>query len=167
MTVPTGLFQWTSEYSVGVGEIDEQHKMLFDLINQLFLSALNREHESAISEILDVLIDYTRTHFTLEEQLLTEAGYPVLASHHQQHLRFVEKMEAVAAKFCEGKIVTYELINFLKHWLKEHILETDMGYASYLAKSKFSADAWASRARAVTHKKSLEHTQRSWWKFWN
>lgn len=149
----TGLFKWTSEYSVGVVEIDDQHKVLIDLINRLFVTALNRDHKEAVSEILDQLIDYTRTHFSREEELLGESSYPVLSDHQVQHRAFVEKIESIAARYRDGKIVTFELINFLKRWLKEHILQADMGYTVYLEKSGQRAAIEAARARAGARKK--------------
>lgn len=161
------LFQWSDNFSVGISEIDNQHKTLFELINRVFLAALHQEHQSSISEILDTLIEYTRTHFVLEEKLLLAASYSNLAEHKLEHRRFVEKMEAVVRKFLvEEKVVTFELINFLKHWLKEHILETDMAYAGVIARSGFSTDQWATDARTVVAKQNSEHLQRPWWKFW-
>lgn len=166
MTEPSGLFQWTDEYSVGVEEIDNQHRTLFELINRLFMAAVNREHESAIPEILAVLIDYTRTHFSLEEELLADVGYADLEAHHEEHLRFIEKMETVTRKYQEGKVVTFELINFLKRWLKEHILETDQHYRSAIAGASIAADNWATHAREVVAAKNRADPQRTWWKFW-
>jgi hemerythrin len=161
------LFKWTDEYSVGIEEIDNQHKTLFDLINRLYFAALNREDATETVEILDTLLDYTRTHFALEEKLLESAGYADLAEHAQEHRRFIEKLNSVVQKFMiEEKTVTFELINFLKHWLKEHILETDTAYASALYKSGFSTDTWANHARTVITSKSHGHTPKPWWKFW-
>jgi len=161
------LFEWTDQFSVGIEEVDDQHKILFDLINRLFMAALNRADHAGMAAILDDLVDYTRTHFALEEQLLAEAGYPDLAQHQADHQRFVVKLEAVVQKFMvEEKSVTFELINFLKHWLKEHILETDMAYARVLAKSNFSTESWARGAHAVVGQKNSVRTGKSWWKFW-
>lgn len=161
------LFQWSDDFSVGIPEIDNQHKMLFELINRVFQAALHQEHKSSISEILDTLVDYTRSHFVLEEKLLLAASYANLSEHQQEHRRFVEKMESVVRKFLlEEKVVTFELINFLKHWLKEHILETDMAYAGALARSGFSTEQWAADARTVVAQQNSGHLQRPWWKFW-
>lgn len=160
-------FIWSDKYSVGIDQIDSQHKILFELINRLFQVALRREHESSITEIIDTLIDYTRTHFELEEKLLQEASYPELAEHHQEHQRFVEELESVACKFLlEEKIVTFKLLNFLKHWLKEHILVTDIAYARALASSGFSTNQWDTHARTVMEKKNSNQLQQPWWKFW-
>lgn len=149
----TGLFKWTSEYSVGVVEIDDQHKVLIDLINRLFVTALNRDHKDAVSEILDQLIDYTRSHFSREEELLGESTYPVLSEHQVQHRMFEKKIELIAARYRDGNIVTFELINFLKRWLREHILQADMGYTLYLEKSAQRIAIEAARARALAQKR--------------
>jgi len=162
------LFKWTDDFSVGIQEIDEQHKMLFELINRLFLAALKREDHARTLEILDTLVDYTKTHFALEERLLDAAGFPGLAEHQQEHLKFVEKMHSMVQKFLvEERTITFELINFLKRWLKEHILETDMAYAAALAHSGFSTEQWASDARIAVHTKRHGHAQKHWWKFWS
>lgn len=51
--------------SVGIQEIDSQHKVLIDILNRLFVSIVNRENSTVITEVLDALIDYTKTHFEL------------------------------------------------------------------------------------------------------
>jgi hemerythrin len=161
------LFQWSDDYSVGINEIDNQHKIIFELINQLFQSALRQDHHSSASKTLDALIDYTRTHFKLEEKLLLEASYPNLAEHQQEHGRFVDKIVDVVRKFqAEEKVVTFELLNFLKHWLKEHILVTDMVYARFIAERGFSSDQWNAHAKSVVAEKNRKHLQQPWWKFW-
>lgn len=161
------LFHWSDDFSVGIQEVDNQHKMLFELINRIFVVALRREHRGSMSEIIDTLINYTRTHFVLEEQLLRAAGYPGLATHMLEHGRFIERMESVARKYLqEDKVVTFELMNFLKHWLKEHILETDMAYADAIARAGFSTDQWSAHARHVVEHNNERLAQRPWWKFW-
>lgn len=160
-------FQWSDEYSVGIHEIDNQHKMIFELVNQLFQSALRRDHHSSTTKILDALIDYTQTHFELEEKLLLDVSYADFAEHQQEHWRFVEKIEAVVRKFREeDKVVTFELLNFLKHWLKKHILVTDMAYAKFVAGQDFPSDQWHAHAKSVVAEKNRRYLKQSWWKFW-
>jgi len=66
----TDLIQWSDQFSVNIQEIDEQHKVLVDLLNQLH-NAIREHHGRATSrEILNRLAEYTRTHFLLEESLM-------------------------------------------------------------------------------------------------
>ena len=61
---------WSEDLSVGLEEIDEQHKILINLINRLFNEAiLKRADKALISDILDELIQYTIVHFAVEESL--------------------------------------------------------------------------------------------------
>lgn len=145
-----GELTWSDEYSVGVEEIDEQHKMLFELVNRLFLAAVKREDQQLTIEVLTTLVDYTKTHFGLEERLLEESGYAGLPGHREDHLSFIDKVNGIAQKFhVEDRSVTFELINFLKHWLQNHIRQSDMEYAAHLARTGFGTDAWASGARTA------------------
>jgi hemerythrin len=141
---------WSDEYSVGVEEIDDQHKMLFELLNRLVQAAVKREDQQLTVEVLATLVDYTKTHFGLEERLLEASGYPGLPGHREDHLSFIDKVNSIAQKFhVENRSVSLELINFLKHWLQNHIRQSDMEYAAHLARTGFSADGWASGARTA------------------
>jgi hemerythrin len=148
---------WSNEYSVGVEEIDAQHRMLFELLNRLFQAAVKREDQRLTVEVLKSLIDYTKTHFGLEERLLEESGYQGLPGHREDHLRFIAKVNGIAQKFhVEDRSVTFELINFLKHWLQNHIRQSDMEYAAHLARTGFATEAWASGARSELRDQGIQ-----------
>ena len=102
------FFAWSDAMSVGIAEIDEQHKMLVDILNRLFLAVVQRESNAITIEILDTLVDYTKTHFGLGEKLLQDAEYDSteFAAHQREHHAFVEKISTVASKhLVEGKSV--------------------------------------------------------------
>lgn len=156
---------WSNNYSVGVEEIDNQHKMLFELLNRLFLAAVKREDQQLTIEVLQALVDYTNTHFVLEERLLEESGFAGLPGHREDHLRFIAKVNDMMKKFqVEDRSVTFELINFLKTWLQNHILHSDMEYSAHLARIGFSAEAWSAGARIEVQAQAIQN--RPWWKFW-
>lgn len=164
------FFEWTDAMSVGIAEIDNQHKILVDILNRLFVAVVKRENEQTTIEILDTLVDYTKTHFGLEEQLLQDAKYDAteFAAHQREHRAFIEKISAAASKhLVEGKSVSFEIINFLKHWLQEHILVTDKKYAAALQKSNFSTARWTDLAStAMTTKQEETPKRKQWWKIW-
>lgn len=164
------FFAWSDAMSVGIAEIDEQHKTLVDILNRLFVAVVQRESNQITIEILDTLVDYTKTHFGLEEKLLQDAGYdPVeFAAHQREHHAFVEKISAAANKhLVEGKSVSFEIINFLKHWLQDHILVTDKKYASALQGTGFSTKAWTDFASStMTAKQEATPKRKQWWKVW-
>ncbi len=130
------FFKWEDSYSVGVRKIDEQHKKLFDLINQLGNAMITGKGRDIISKLLKELKDYTVYHFTDEEKLMEDNGYPELLSHKDIHKNFVNKIKDFEKKNEEGNLsLSVDLFNFLKDWLKGHILGTDMKYKEFF-KSK-------------------------------
>ena len=164
------FFAWSDAMSVGIAEIDDQHKMLVDILNRLFIAVVQRESHEITVEILDTLVDYTKTHFGLEEKLLHDAGYNAeeFAAHQHEHRAFIEKISNAASKhLVEGKSVSFEIIGFLKHWLRDHILVTDKKYASALQGAGYSTKAWADFAsHAMVTKQSETPKHKQWWKIW-
>jgi hemerythrin len=163
------FFAWNDEMSVGIAEVDEQHKMLVGILNRLFSAVVSRESNEVTAEILDTLVDYSNTHFGLEEKLMQEAGYdPVeFAAHLREHRAFIEKIGGAAEKhLAEGKSVSFEIISFLKRWLRDHILVTDMKYASALQESGYATAAWAEFASQAMASQRAETTRRRWWNIW-
>jgi hemerythrin len=68
--MPEVFFKWSDKYSVGIKTIDSQHQELVNIINRLFDAVTNHEADKVINSILDALMDYTKTHFALEELLM-------------------------------------------------------------------------------------------------
>lgn len=138
------FFTWDDDMSVGVAEIDEQHKTLVAIINTLFAAAVQRENGEITSEILDTLVKHTKTHFGLEEKMMQDAGCEPadFAVHQHEHHAFIEKIRNIASTHLEeGKPVSFEAINFLKHFLQDHILYADKKHATVLQDSGCSTQA--------------------------
>ena len=82
--------QWKPEYSVGIEVIDKDHQKLLSLINQ-FQTAVNyRTGEEFEKEALDAVLDYTKTHFKREEDLMEEHGYPDFEAHKALHRKMIK-----------------------------------------------------------------------------
>ncbi len=123
------LIIWTDKYSVGCNYIDQQHKKLIDIINELHSAFMSRESNEKLSKILSELVDYTKYHFTAEEEMLKKHGFGPSENHKKQHQEFVEKIEIFKKRHELGdSIVGFDMLNFLKDWLLNHILKTDMSY---------------------------------------
>ena len=86
-----------------------------------------------MADILGSLVSYTKAHFSTEEQLLQLHGYPDLAAHKVQHKKFTDQVSDFQRQFSEGTLtLSIDVMNFLKDWLKNHILGTDKKYTSFL-----------------------------------
>ncbi|CAG1000592.1 Bacteriohemerythrin [Methylophilaceae bacterium] len=131
------LFEWKSEFSVSVTKFDDHHKKLINLINELHEAMLKGKQHSVIGKILNALADYTKYHFAEEEKLMVAYKYPGLVEHRAQHDAFVEKVADCIKKYEEGKLaISLEVMNFLRDWLKGHILSTDKKYTAFFAANK-------------------------------
>ncbi len=123
---------WTDDYSVGVAEFDEEHKTLFSMINRLIEAAGATTSSETVSEILDGMTDYARTHFRHEEELMEQQGFELLADHKEQHVAFRKKVvEFCSATMLQVERVPEALLNYLATWLVGHILGSDMKYRDF------------------------------------
>ncbi|MCB1897167.1 MAG: hemerythrin family protein [Zoogloeaceae bacterium] len=154
------LFEWSDGYSVGVQEIDEQHKELVGLLNQLH-TAIHEHHGSEASRrILDELADYTRTHFMVEESLMRVSNYPEFENHKRNHEELIAQVQALQEKLDSGQAaITFELLHFLKVWLTRHINEADKHFGDFFTQQGGAAE-WSPQVEQTMKKKKW------WWKFW-
>ena len=127
------LMSWTSAMSVGVPELDEDHRVLIRIINQLADSKENDDPSEVLRQSLYSLLRYAEFHFAREEKVLTACHFPGMTHHKQEHRAFTGHMQKLAQSLDEGElpvaeIVNQELLNYLKDWLNHHILIEDMSY---------------------------------------
>lgn len=128
------LFNWTEDYSVKVNGLDNQHKKLVDLINDLHSAMKEGKSKEVLGRIINELISYTKFHFTAEENLMLQNKYPEYAKHKEEHEAFTKKVMEFEEKFSRGSVVlSQEIIIFLKDWLINHIQGTDKNYSPYLS----------------------------------
>lgn len=124
---------WNPSFSVGVRLLDEQHERIVDMINLLISDPEATVRSESISELLNRLTKYATEHFRAEEQLLEEYGYPDLARQKEEHKAYRIKVVALCqATISHEESVPTELLKFMRLWMVNHILESDMKYCSFL-----------------------------------
>ncbi|MDH5436766.1 MAG: bacteriohemerythrin [Gammaproteobacteria bacterium] len=127
------FLEWKNEYSVGIDSIDKQHKTLIHLINQLQTAVKYSTGEEFEREALDKLVDYTKTHFSYEEDMMEQNGYPDFEAHKQMHVKMIKKVEEVLAEYEKDSDTAIEnALNYLSEWLINHINGTDKEYSSFM-----------------------------------
>lgn len=127
------MITWSDEFSVDIQEIDEQHKKLVGLINELYAALASKDQGTKVEAILDELVDYTRTHFAVEECLLRLFEYDEYDEHKAMHDKIVARVLQFQSQFKAGdRKVGMELLYFLKDWLMDHIQKVDKRYAPHL-----------------------------------
>lgn len=129
----TGFVRWEDSYSVGIKSIDEEHKNLLRLINNLHSAVRYYTGEEFERKALSELMEYTRVHFAREEELMKKHQFPGYEEHKRQH----DEMAATAQRMVEGYEqdalgAMDEISTFLRDWLISHINGTDQEYSEFL-----------------------------------
>jgi hemerythrin len=125
---------WCDKLSVGVEALDADHKNMIAIINELYEGILAGRNKEIVGDIIERLVDYTRSHFAREEGLLAECGYPETAAHKKEHDEMAVWAERVEVEFFQGTLAapSLEVMNRLKDWLFDHIGNSDQRYTRYM-----------------------------------
>lgn len=127
------LVTWNDTYSVGVARIDDEHRKLIRLMNDLYAAIVNHTEGAVLAKVLDGLVVYTRFHFSNEEALLKRYAYPGLAQHRAEHDKLVAQVDQLQSGLRDGKqALSMDTMTFLQGWLIRHILGTDKKYSRHL-----------------------------------
>lgn len=152
------LMRWTPAMSVGLKELDDDHKMLFRVINQLAENSGQEGREGALRRCIFALMRYAEFHFAREEKVMAACGVAEIEAHKAEHHLFIERISAVSKALDQpgtaGSPIDTELLEYLKDWLNHHILIVDMSYrplvegnaeATAAAQSFKAAEVWWSQ----------------------
>jgi len=125
---------WDKILSVGVDEIDEDHRKLVSIFNTLNHSVRTEESPDYLAATLEELINCTVWHFSHEERLMLKHRYEGMEEHKAEHRELIESAKELQLAILQAdKPVVDEHIEFLERWLTEHILTADLRLGSYLS----------------------------------
>lgn len=128
-----GFATWRDEYAIGVPEIDAQHRALFAAVEDLHTAFMHNQDGLKVAQIIDFMDGYARSHFRTEEALLESAEMPDLEGHIQNHRVFFEQVEDYLGRTQSNtRLLSMEVLHFLRDWLIAHVTETDRDVAKYL-----------------------------------
>jgi len=125
---------WNDKLSVGVDKIDYDHKRMVCLINELFDGILAGHSEEMLANILNELVAYTQYHFAREEGYFAQTLYVDAATHKLEHHDMVLWISDIQTRYREGTLAapSLEVINYLKDWLFDHIIQKDQQLGRHL-----------------------------------
>lgn len=130
------MIEWNDKYSVGVSIIDEEHKRLIELINNVIVAKQHNNNQNELLKILNEMVEYANTHFKTEETYMIKFKYPEYQYHKEEHLDFSVKTLAYESRVVSGDLhVATEILEYLKSWLVEHIQRTDKKYTDCFNKN--------------------------------
>ena len=127
------LLTWSVAHSVGIPAMDDEHKKLYEAINELHAAVQRGEEQSLAGQLLGEVVNRTRGHFSSEEEILRATNYPELAAHCLKHQSLVDEIEELVARFENGDVVLNDQsLKFLRYWFNEHIQNDDLSYSVWL-----------------------------------
>ncbi len=128
------FFEWKDSMTVGHPMIDRDHKMLIQYINEMHTAMMAGKGKEAVGVILNKLVVYTKEHFGREEIVWRSGHYAGLEKHKKEHAGLLKTVGDFKLKYEKGAVVlSVELMNFLRDWLKNHILKEDKAAADAIA----------------------------------
>jgi len=128
------FMQWSEEFSCGIRAIDNDHRMLFEVLNNLDVAVRSNDPEHDVGGVIDLLKRYVVEHFAREERFMADSNYPDYAVHAREHRRIAEIVQAIGfAHEAAPETLDFEkILDFLSEWLMGHILGTDRKYIPYV-----------------------------------
>lgn len=129
--------KFTQELVTGVEEIDEQHRAIFKVFNELHDAINNPGKEANLERVFSYLKDYVVSHFSLEEEYMVKYAYPAYDFHKAQHEEFIEQLDKKQHDFLtRGESIKSDILVWLYFWFKKHILSVDKNMGEYFQKEK-------------------------------
>jgi hemerythrin-like metal-binding protein len=121
--------QWDDDdLSVGIDVIDEHHRYLFNLTNDLYDVVANKLGAREVARILKALDQYAKVHFRAEERMMAHYGYAALNRQQSQHRHFEEKLCEFCAELHDNPLTAqFDILIYLRDWLIQHIVHEDAG----------------------------------------
>lgn len=128
------MLEWNDSLSVHVDEIDDQHKHLVGIINNIYdLMTNSADGEEQVLEIIADMRIYAVEHFSTEERYMDMFEYPDAPVHKNEHRLFMDKVSEVEEGCRNGSMpISMDILNFLSDWLVTHISDTDRKMGEFL-----------------------------------
>ncbi len=129
------IIEWDDAWTIGVESIDKDHRFLVSLIQKLFYKMMTEPGSAFVKAIFIELIDYAKYHFEREEAEFEKAGFPLLDEHRDLHKNLIRNVLDRGHEILQegnNKDFSVELLDFLQHWLQNHIVKEDLKFKYYL-----------------------------------
>lgn len=123
--------EWSdAKFSVGNSVIDTDHKKIAQYVNELHDALSAGKAHDVMGKILERLVAYTKEHFTREEGIWVSGKFAQVQAHKKEHEDLLAKVMDFKKQFEGGNaFVTFDVMNFLRDWLINHIQKSDMAAA--------------------------------------
>lgn len=141
-TEPTELVSWGDELVFGVAKIDNEHKRLMDLVNQVYRDVKSGKGGQVDAGTFTDLFNYSKQHFADEAQFMESINYPDMEAHRVEHATFLDRLKAMDSAAKAGQsIMPVDVVSFMGSWWQSHIAGSDAKLAAYSKKNGISMAA--------------------------
>ena len=132
MVAVMSLFEWKENFSVKISRFDEAHKKLIELMNEIYAIIKMRKDNATIVSVVEELSEYSKTHFNDEVEQMIKFQYPYLKEHKEEHNQFIKELDNMKEMIQrQSNLLNVQLLNFIKDWLINHIMKSDMKYGQF------------------------------------
>ncbi len=129
---------WTTELELGVAAIDEQHRMLVDMINELIDRIERGEHKQGFLDAIQGMKAYAEYHFAEEEALMERSGYSSRVEHIREHRLFADRVGSFnPGGLLHESLEAEETLAFLNDWFVDHIQDSDRRFVEEVSAEVF------------------------------
>ena len=124
---------WKDFLTVGVPEMDAEHRQFISRVNELNLAIVEAKDKTAVRQAMDLMLAEATNHFRHEEELLAEWNYPEAAAHAAKHAELAAQFGRVLKEFEQAEFSFVWAVKGLqiKQLLVEHLLKEDLKYRSF------------------------------------
>ena len=123
------IFPWNDAFNTGLTEIDEQHKRLVALLNELVNHLAHQFKSPTPDQVFEQLTQYIEYHFVAEETIWQHyfADDSANQDHRADHARFISDITKIKAELnnLSNTQVMENVLSYLTNWLAFHIVESD------------------------------------------
>ncbi len=127
--------EWKEALATGIKEIDDQHKELINIINQLLEACNQGKGKEEVGKVIKFLEDYVISHFKAEENIQLKYNYPDYAAHKAQHEHFIREFIKLKSQFDNHGVSSFFVVDINRavvEWLIQHICKTDVVLGKFL-----------------------------------
>jgi hemerythrin len=131
------ILSWHDQYLIGHALLDEEHKLLFRLINEFHTHWSENRDRHMIAEILNRLMKAGEQHFLNEERVMAQEGFPKLVDHRVVHEDLIDGIFKLNQELADkNRLLNHDITKFLKYWLVDHIVQCDRELGEFLARKQ-------------------------------
>ena len=115
------FLQWNQSFDLGIGEMNDEHKQLINIMNKLYTEAEQKASRESLAHTVKDLVTYTLKHFSDDEAYMARVGYPKQETHKLIHKDLVPRFQKHIEHFEKFEVLQLYFFDFLQLWLSAHI----------------------------------------------